>query len=138
MTDFLISGAPLDINACISRVADPKCGGTDVFVGTVRNHTAGRRVLRLEFEAYEKMALLELEKIAATAMAQWPVHKVAIHHRKGTLEVGETAVIIAISAAHSAAAFEACRYALSTLKTTVPIWKKEFFEDGEVWVAAHP
>jgi len=94
--------------------------------------------MRLEFEAYEKMALAEMEKIAKQAYDKWHVQKLLIHHRTGVLAVGEIPVIIAVSAAHRAAAFEACRYVIDTLKQTVPIWKKEIFENGEVWVAAHP
>jgi len=109
-----------------------------VFIGTVRNVTKGKPVIRLEFEAYEPMALAEIEKIVKQVFIHWPVQKVLIHHRTGILQVGEIPVIIAVSAAHRAAAFEACRYIIDTLKQTVPIWKKEIFEDGEVWVAAHP
>lgn len=109
-----------------------------MFIGTVRNATKGKAVLRLEFEAYEKMALAEMEKIAAYAIEKWPIQKLLIHHRTGVLNVGEVPVVIAVSAAHRDAAFEACRYVIDTLKQTVPIWKKEVFEDGEVWVAAHP
>jgi molybdopterin synthase catalytic subunit len=116
----------------------PESGGIDVFIGTVRNATKGKAVLRLEFEAYEKMAFAEMEKIAAEAISKWPIQRLLIHHRTGTLVVGEVPVIIAVSTAHRAAAFEACRYVIDTLKQTVPIWKKEIFEDGEVWVAAHP
>ncbi len=95
-------------------------------------------MLRLEFEAYEPMAVSEMDKIAKQAIEQFPVQKIAIHHRTGILEIGEVPVIIAVSAAHRAAAFEACQYCIDNLKQTVPIWKKEIFEDGEVWVAAHP
>ena len=109
-----------------------------MFIGTVRNATKGKKVTRLEFEAYEAMAIAEMEKIAKQAFEKWPLQKVLIHHRTGVLEVGEVPVVIAVSAAHRAAAFDACRYIIDTLKQTVPIWKKEFFEDGEVWVAAHP
>jgi len=109
-----------------------------VFIGTVRNATKGKAVIRLEFEAYEVMAVSEMEKIASQAAENWPVQKILIHHRTGILEVGEVPVIIAVSAAHRAAAFDACRFIIDTLKQTVPIWKKEFFEDGEVWVGAHP
>lgn len=109
-----------------------------MFIGTVRNQTKGKKVIRLEFEAYEPMAICEMEKIAAQAFKKWPVQKVLIHHRTGILQVGEVPVVIAVSAAHRAAAFDACRYIIDTLKQTVPIWKKEFFEDGEVWVGAHP
>ncbi|RYE18275.1 MAG: molybdenum cofactor biosynthesis protein MoaE [Sphingobacteriales bacterium] len=113
-------------------------GGIDVFIGTVRNATKGKQVVRLEFEAYPAMAIKELEKIAHQSFELWPVQKVLVHHRTGVLQVGEIPVLIAVSAAHRDAAFEACRYIIDTLKQTVPIWKKEVFEDGEVWVAAHP
>jgi len=116
----------------------PESGGIDVFIGTVRNATKGKKVIRLEFESYEPMAIAEMEKIAKQAFENWPVQKILIHHRTGILEVGEVPVLIAVSAAHRAAAFDTCRYIIDTLKQTVPIWKKEFFEDGEVWVAAHP
>ena len=119
-------------------VMSPDAGGIDVFIGTVRNATKGKAVMRLEFEAYETMALREMQKIAEQASDKWPVQKIFIHHRTGVLQIGEIPVIIAVAAAHRAAAFDACRYIIDTLKETVPIWKKEIFEDGEVWVAAHP
>ena len=137
-TEIKISSETLNLQACIEWVLLPESGGIDVFIGTVRNATKGKAVLRLEFEAYEKMALAEMEKIAAQAIEKWPVQKLLIHHRTGVLAIGEVPVIIAVSAAHRDAAFEACRYVIDTLKQTVPIWKKEVFEDGEVWVAAHP
>ncbi|HWZ35920.1 MAG TPA: molybdenum cofactor biosynthesis protein MoaE [Mucilaginibacter sp.] len=136
--DIQISATPLNIQQCIDQVMSADCGGIDVFIGTVRNATKGKTVVRLEFEAYEKMALSELNKIAEQTFEKWPVQKVVIHHRTGVLQVGEIPVIIAVAAAHRDAAFEACRYIIDTLKQTVPIWKKEIFEDGEVWVAAHP
>ncbi len=135
---ILLSDLPLNIVSCIESVGTPESGGTDVFIGTVRNATKGKAVLHLEFEAYQPMAIREMEKIAAKAREQWPVHAIAIHHRVGKLAIGDVAVIIAVSAAHRDAAFQACRFAIDTLKETVPIWKKEVFEDGEVWVAAHP
>lgn len=138
MTDIKISAETLDINYCIEQVESPDCGGIDVFIGTVRSATKGKKVVRLEFEAYERMALKEMNKLAQQAMEKWSVQKVVIHHRTGVLQIGEIPVIIAVSAAHRDAAFEACRYIIDTLKETVPIWKKEIFEDGEVWVAAHP
>ncbi|WP_183572050.1 molybdenum cofactor biosynthesis protein MoaE [Mucilaginibacter sp. X5P1] len=137
-TQIQISSEPLNIPTCIDWVMLPESGGIDVFIGTVRNATKGKAVLRLEFEAYEKMAIAEMEKIAAEAISKWPIQRLLIHHRTGILAVGEVPVIIAVSTAHRAAAFEACRYVIDTLKQTVPIWKKEIFEDGEVWVAAHP
>ncbi len=137
-TQIKISNQPLDIQTCIDWVMSPESGGIDVFIGTVRNTTKGKAVLRLEFETYEKMAVTEMDKIAAQAGEKWPVQKLIVHHRTGILKVGEAAVVIAVSAVHRAAAFEACRYMIDTLKQTVPIWKKEVFEDGGVWVAAHP
>lgn len=138
MTDIRLTGHPLDINACISAVMTPEAGGIDVFIGIVRNHTKGKTVVRLEFEAYEAMAISEMQKIVSQAADKWPLHRVVLHHRTGILQVGEVPVVIAVSAAHRDAAFTACRYIIDTLKQTVPIWKKEIFEDGEVWVAAHP
>lgn len=136
--DIKILGEPLDIMACIGQVTGPGCGGVDVFIGTVRDATKGKMVLRLEFEAYKNMALKEMHKIAEQAFERWPVQAVAIHHRTGILQIGDVAVVIAVGAAHRDAAFEACRFAINTLKKTVPIWKKEVFADGEIWVAAHP
>lgn len=135
---ILISSETLNIQAAIDWTLSPESGGTDVFIGTVRNATKGRPVVRLEFEAYEPMAIAEIEKILKQAAEKWPVQRVLVHHRTGVLQVGEIPVIIAVAAAHRAAAFDACRYIIDTLKQTVPIWKKEVFEDGEVWVAAHP
>jgi molybdopterin synthase catalytic subunit len=137
-TQIEIHTEPLNIQACIDWVMSPDSGGIDVFIGTVRNVTKGKPVLKLEFEAYNKMAINEIKNIIKQTFEKWPVQKVLVHHRTGTLQVGEIPVIIAVSAAHRAAAFDACRYIIDTLKQTVPIWKKEFFEDGEVWVAAHP
>ncbi len=138
MSELAITYEPIVVQQCIDAVLAPQSGGIDVFIGTVRDATKGKKVLRLEFEAYESMALSELQRIVADVKAKWPVHKIVIHHRTGVLYAGDVAVVIAVSAAHRDAAFEACRYAIDTLKQTVPIWKKEVFEDGEVWVAAHP
>lgn len=137
-TNIQISPSTLNIQSAIDWIISPESGGIDVFIGTVRNQTKGKNVTRLEFEAYEPMALSEMEKIAVQAFEQWPVQKILIHHRTGVLQIGEIPVIIAVSAAHRAAAFDACRYIIDTLKQTVPIWKKEFFEDGEVWVGSTP
>lgn len=136
--EIRILSTPLDITYCINSVLSPACGGIDVFIGTVRNATKGKNVVRLEFEAYETMAISEMQKIVDHAFAQWPLHHVVVHHRTGVLAVGEVPVVIAVSAAHRDAAFDACRYIIDTLKQTVPIWKKEVFEDGAIWVAAHP
>lgn len=129
---------PLDIANVIASVSSDQAGAVDVFIGTVRNKTQERKVVRLEYEAYDSMAILQMEKVAAQVKEKWPVEKIAIHHRKGILHIGDIAVVIAVSTPHRQEAFEACHYAIDTLKETVPIWKKEIFEDGEVWVAAHP
>ena len=128
----------MNIGACIDWVMSPECGGINVFIGTVRNVTKEKKVTRLEFEAYEPMAISEMNKIAADVFKKWPVQKILIHHRTGVLQPGEVPVVIVVAAAHRDTAFTACRYIIDTLKQTVPIWKKEVFEDGEVWVAAHP
>jgi molybdopterin synthase catalytic subunit len=138
MTDIKITADKINIPACIEWAMAAHSGAIDVFIGTVRDATKGKKVVRLEFEAYENMALNEMRKIAAVALAKWPVHNILIHHRTGILNIGEIAVVIVVSAAHRAAAFAACQYAIDTLKQTVPIWKKEVFEDGAIWVAAHP
>ncbi len=119
-------------------VYDPSCGGIVSFVGKVRDATQNKQVLRLEFESYEPMAIKEMRKIAQQVLERWSVKKIAIHHRIGVLQIEDTAVVISVSAPHRKDAFVACQYAIDTLKETVPIWKKEIFEDGEVWVAAHP
>ncbi|MCA6073483.1 molybdenum cofactor biosynthesis protein MoaE [Fulvivirga sedimenti] len=138
MIDIQLKEEPLSEQACQDLVKDDSAGGLVLFTGTVRNHTKGKEVIRLEFESYAPMALKEMEKIARAAMDKWDILHIAIHHRVGVLEIGEIPVLIAVGAAHRKAAFEACAYAIDTLKETVPIWKKEIFADGAVWVAAHP
>lgn len=138
MESILVTNNALDIQAIIKLVEAPEGGAVNVFIGTVRNTTKNKEVKKLEFEAYEPMATKELTKIVDKAKKQWPIINVAVHHRTGVLLIGEVPVVIAVSTAHRAAGFEACQYIIDTLKETVPIWKKEFFEDGEVWVAAHP
>ena len=138
MIDIQIKDTPLNQDECLKAVADDGAGGTVVFVGTVRNQTKGKKVVRLEFEAFEPMAIKEMRKIAEAITDKWNALHVSVHHRVGALDIQGIAVIIAVSTPHRKAAFEACEYAIDTLKETVPIWKKEIFEDGEVWVAAHP
>jgi molybdopterin synthase catalytic subunit len=133
-----LSHQDLSVDKCYEFVSDDRCGGMAIFVGTVRNHTKGKRVLKLEFSAYEPMAIKEMEKIARAALEKFGIDKIAIHHAIGELGIGAVPVIIAVSSSHRKASFEACQYAIDTLKETVPIWKKEFFEDGEVWVNSHP
>lgn len=113
-------------------------GAICVFDGIVRNNTRGRQTLFLDYEAYEEMALDQMRNLAADALVKFPIRDVALIHRLGRLEVGETSVLIAIASAHRAAAFDACRWLIDTLKKTVPIWKKEFFVDGAVWAAGEP
>ena len=136
--EIILSEKPLNEQACLNFVRTDDSGGIVTFVGTVRNHTKGKRVIRLDFEAYEPMAISEMQKIAERAVEAFSLKKIAIYHRTGSLEIGEIPVIIAASAAHRGAAFDACEFAIDTLKDTVPIWKKEIFEDGEVWVSATP
>ncbi len=138
MLDIQIKETPLITQECIDYVASDGAGGIAVFIGTVRNMTKGKKVVRLEFEAYAPMAISEMKKIAERAKEKWKADNISIHHRTGVLDIGEIPVIIAVATPHRKAAFEACQYCIDTLKETVPIWKKEIFEDGEVWVAAHP
>ncbi len=136
--NIILQAEELSSDIAFNFVADNSAGGIVSFVGTVRNQTNGKKVIRLEFEAYEKMALSEMRKIAEEAIKNFDVFKIVIHHRTGVLQVGEIPVVIVVSAPHRKAAFEACQFAIDTLKETVPIWKKEIFENGEVWVSAHP
>jgi molybdopterin synthase catalytic subunit len=124
---------PIDHATLVHRVRGPEDGAVVTFDGCVRNHSHGRRTLYLEYEAYESMAVAKLGEIASAIRDQFAIHRVGIAHRLGRLEVGETSVFIVVSAAHRPAAFDACRFAIDTLKRTVPIWKKEYFEDGAVW-----
>ena len=129
-----LTRAPIAREALVARVKAPPDGAVVVFEGIVRNHSAGRETLYLEYEAYEPMALAKMKEIAAEMRDKFPIDGVVVVHRLGRLEIGETSVLIAVSAAHRAAAFEACRWGIDTLKRTVPIWKKEYFADGAVWV----
>ena len=138
MIDIQLKDSIINTQDCIDFVASDSTGGSAIFVGTVRNQTKGKAVIRLEFESYTPMAISEMRKIAAIAQEKWSCEKISIHHRVGVLEIGAIAVVIAVSTPHRKAAFEACAFCIDTLKETVPIWKKEFFEDGAVWVAAHP
>ena len=128
----------IETAAVLKSVKRPEDGAVTVFDGIVRNHTRGRMTLYLEYEAYEEMALKQLEDLAARAMADFKIRDVAIVHRLGRLEIGETSVLIVVASAHRAAAFDACRWLIDTLKRTVPIWKKEHFEDGAVWADGEP
>jgi len=116
----------------------PEDGALVTFDGFVRNNFKGHQTLYLEYEAYEPMACAKMREIGAEIRAKFPIHRLAIVHRLGRLEIGETSVFIAVSSPHRAAAFDACRYAIDTLKRVVPIWKKEFFAGGAVWAEGEP
>jgi len=131
---FRLSDEPLSLERVAAEVASDDAGAIATFVGTTRARSRGRDVVRLEYEAYEGMAEEEMERIANGLRERHDVIDVAIHHRVGPVEIGETSVVIAVSAAHRAAAFDACREAIDTLKATVPLWKKELYVGGEEWI----
>ena len=131
---FVLSDEPLSLERATAEVASDGAGAIATFVGTTRARSRGRDVIRLEYEAYEGMAEAEMERIAGVLRDRHDVIDVAIHHRVGPVEIGETSVVIAVSAAHRAAAFDACREAIDTLKQTVPLWKKELYVGGEEWI----
>jgi MoaE-MoaD fusion protein len=124
---------PIDMPALVRHVRAPEDGATVTFDGFVRNESHNRATLYLDYEAYESMAIAKMREIGAQLHEKYRIHRVAMVHRLGRLEIGETSVFIAVSAPHRTAAFDACRFAIDTLKRTVPIWKKEYFEDGAVW-----
>jgi len=126
--------SPIQIERLINQLQQPEDGAVVVFDGIVRNHSQGRKTLYLEYEGYEPMALKKMKEIEESARNRWPVNRIGIVHRLGRLEIGEASVVIVVTSAHRKAAFEACQHVIDTLKKTVPIWKKEFFADGEVWV----
>ena len=131
---FCVSAAPLDAAAVAGAVSGPASGAVVTFLGTVRNHNAGRDVLFLEYEAFEPLAVKSFERIAAEAADRWPAVTLAIHHRVGRIEIGEASVVIAAASAHRADAFAASRYAIERIKQISPIWKHEHFDGGEVWI----
>src|ERR1700730_12306661 len=131
---FELTTETIDVGAVARRVVLPECGATVTLDGYAREWTRGRRTLYLLYEAYAPMAQSELKRLSHEVHKRFDVAHVGIVHRTGRLEIGETSVVIAVSAPHRRAAFEACEWAIRELKRTVPIWKKEFFEDGEVWV----
>jgi MoaE-MoaD fusion protein len=132
--DFRLSEVPLSLEAVVSEVRDENAGAIATFVGTTRARSRGRDVLHLEYEAYEGMAEGVMAELAAALKARHELCEVAIHHRVGRVEIGETSVVIAVSAPHRAAALNACHEAIDELKVTVPLWKKEVYEGGEEWI----
>jgi len=129
-----LTTSPLDIGEIARRVVPEECGATVTLDGYVRRFTKGRETEYLVYEAYEPMALKEMEKLSETAKGKFEISHAAIVHRLGRLEIGETSVVIAVAAPHRRAAFEACEWLIKELKRTVPIWKKEVYADGEVWI----
>lgn len=133
-----LSMAVIPSAEALEEIKSATDGAVCVFDGIVRNNTRGRQTLFLDYEAYEEMALSQMRSLAAEALAKFAIRDVALLHRLGRLEVGETSVLIVVASAHRAAAFDACRWLIDTLKKTVPIWKKEHFADGVVWAAGEP
>jgi len=126
----------IDAAAVTAAVADSGAGATVTFIGSTRDHNDGRRVTQLEYEAYPAMAIAEMRKIGETAQQRWPITGIAIVHRIGVVPIGDASVVIAVSAGHRGAAFDACHFAIDRLKEVVPIWKKEHFEGGEIWIGS--
>lgn len=126
---------PAVVTECLKR---PEDGASVIFEGVVRNHSRGRRTVFLEYEAYEPMAIKQMDALVADALTRFQIREAAVVHRLGRLEIGETSVLIVVTSAHRPAAFDACRWLIDTLKKTVPIWKKEHFEDGAVWADGEP
>ncbi|HLC21093.1 MAG TPA: molybdenum cofactor biosynthesis protein MoaE [Candidatus Methylomirabilis sp.] len=131
---YEITEGELSVEEVASKVGHPSCGAITIFVGTVRDVSRGRKVLYLEYEAFKEMAERKLAEIGESIRTRWGLDRVAITHRVGRLDLGEASVVIAVASPHRAEAFEACRHAIETLKKTVPIWKKEVWEGGEMWV----
>lgn len=131
---FLVSANPIDANAVAAIVSSPDCGAVTTFIGLVRDENGGRRVLWLDYEAYEPLALKAFARIDEEAGGRWPSIALAIHHRVGRVEIGQPSVVIAAASPHRAEAFAACRFAIERVKQIAPIWKHEHFEGGEIWI----
>lgn len=130
--------SPIDFDEALAAVAAPENGAVVTFRGDTRNHSEGKTVQKLFYEAYEPMATEKMNAIVDEVEERWQVRDFAMIHRVGEVPIGETSIFIVAAAPHRAEAFAACRYAIDTLKQTVPIWKKEFFDDGEMWVGETP
>lgn len=131
---FLLTPEKIDCRAAEALLHTDEAGGLVTFAGTVRNHNEGREVLFLEYEAYAEMARAQLEAIGAEMAKRWPLHRCVLIHRIGRLEIGDVAVFVGVSASHRDVAFEACRHGIDVIKAEVPIWKREHFAGGTVWV----
>jgi molybdopterin synthase catalytic subunit len=131
---FCVTDKAIDLQELVDFVTDPEAGAIATFVGTTRNNNEGRRVIALDYEAYPEMAEKELARLGDEAKKKWPICRMAIVHRLGPVQITEPSVIIAVSSAHREAAFAACRFAIEEIKRTVPIWKKEVYDGGEIWI----
>ena len=131
---FRVTHETIDLQELVRFVSDPEAGAIATFIGTTRNHNDGRKVIALDYDGYPEMAEKELARIGAAARKQWEISRMAIVHRLGPVQITESSVMIAVSSGHRAAAFAACRFAIEEIKRTVPIWKKEVFEGGEIWI----
>jgi molybdopterin synthase catalytic subunit len=131
---FRVTDKAINLQELVNFVGDPEAGAIVTFIGTTRNNNEGRKVIALDYEAYPEMAEKELARIGAEAHTQWPIGRMAIVHRLGPVQITEASVIIAVASPHRDAAFAACRFAIEEIKKTVPIWKKEVYEGGEVWI----
>lgn len=131
---FRVINQAIDLQELVRFVTDPEVGAIATFIGTTRNHNDGRKVIALDYDGYPEMAEKELARIGAVASKQWRICRMAIVHRLGPVQITEASVMIAVSSGHREAAFAACRFAIEEIKRTVPIWKKEVFEGGEVWI----
>jgi molybdopterin synthase catalytic subunit len=133
---FRLTDRTINVAELLQFVSDAEAGAIATFIGTTRNNNEGRRVIALDYDAYPEMAQKELERIGTAAQAQWPIQRIAIVHRLGPVQITQASVAIAVSSAHRDAAFAACRFAIEEIKKTVPIWKKEVYEGGEVWIGS--
>lgn len=131
---FRVTDKPINIQELVDFVTDPEAGAVATFIGTTRNNNEGRKVIALDYEAYPEMAEKELVRLGEEARKKWQICRMAIVHRLGPVQITEPSVVIAVSAAHREAAFAACRFAIEEIKKTVPIWKKEVYEGGEIWI----
>ena len=131
---FRVTDKPIDLKELVDYVGNPQAGAIATFIGTTRNNNEGRKVIALDYDGYSEMAEKELARIGEDAKTKWPICRMAIVHRLGPVQITEASVIIAVSAGHRDAAFAACRFAIEKIKKTVPIWKKEMYEGGEVWI----
>jgi molybdopterin synthase catalytic subunit len=131
---FRVTDKPINLQELVDCVTDPEAGAIATFVGTTRNNNEGRKVIALDYEAYPEMAEKELTRLGEEARRKWQICRMAIVHRVGPVQITEPSVMIAVSAAHREAAFAACRFAIEEIKKKVPIWKKEVYEGGEIWI----